>query len=162
MIPSQYWDFATKLYQPLREKQGNRIAVSHAIGDFMFCGWFLAANGSQHSSSNWYQYVFTQPRITDGGEPGHFGEVPYVFGWIKDRFSSAQDVKVSFNMVNWWTSFAATGDPNCRATSSQFWPPYVPGGHEPTILSISSNATLLDRFDAFYCSAWMKKQYGMV
>jgi para-nitrobenzyl esterase len=68
----------------------------------------------------------------------HASELPFVFGLVDDpdsmppnwpKTNTAEDIHLARNMIDYWTSFAATGVP--RAHGAPAWPDY--GKHETYI-----------------------------
>ena len=106
-------------------------------------------------------YRFAQVPPTTGGKSfgaHHAAEIPYVFGELtpsKDAAWSDTDRQVSDLIMNYWTQFAATGDPN--RTGLPAWPAfdkrhdvYMTLGASPTsgIGLNREGGALFDRFEA--------------
>eukprot|EP01094_Clydonella_sp_ATCC50884_P003281 TRINITY_DN12536_c0_g1_i1.p1 TRINITY_DN12536_c0_g1~~TRINITY_DN12536_c0_g1_i1.p1 ORF type:complete len:541 (+),score=158.06 TRINITY_DN12536_c0_g1_i1:110-1732(+) len=151
--------FVLELYSDMRQSDGNKMALSHAIGDKMFCGWTWAQNGTEFTQSHWYQYVFAQPSPLKHKVATHFSEVPFVFGWLPEMAVAPADTVVMKNMIGWWTSLAVSGDPNTLVDASVEWLPYDPSHETDSILEITSSPRLLNSFDEYYCNAWFKHWY---
>jgi para-nitrobenzyl esterase len=75
-----------------------------------------------------YLYQFERP-LPGTGSPStrHSGELPYVFGWAQHQGKGImgasfgpEDLKLSRQMQEYWTNFAATGNPNGDALPH--WP----------------------------------------
>jgi para-nitrobenzyl esterase len=69
------------------------------------------------------------PPITFPLGTAHFTEVPYLFDTFStpSMFSPAQQL-LSESMISYWTTFAATGDPN--SAGQPVWTPYSPATDE--------------------------------
>ena len=155
-LPKEHQQFALDLYDDIRRSEGNRMALSHALGDVLFCDWTATTNGTKFMSSPMYVYVFTEPNFVDGHPATHFSEVPYVFGWIPPRAEERSHF-VERHVVQWWTSFAAAGNPNTLAAHDALeWPAYNPD-EQNTIMMINAEEELVTNFNAFYCEAWMEE-----
>ncbi len=64
----------------------------------------------------------------------HGAEVPYVFGVAPRWGFSAEDRRLSDEMIGYWTRFAATGNPN--GSGAVPWPRYTEQTDEHLILNL--------------------------
>ena len=106
-----------------------RVAEMFADTQFNYGTRLLAQAMSKVESKTWrYLFLRRRPQQTDG--PHHGEEVPYVFGTIAEAPAGEtadydpDDREVSTAMMQAWTAFAATGNPN--APTLPRWAPYDP------------------------------------
>ncbi|XP_074546540.1 bile salt-activated lipase-like [Halichoeres trimaculatus] len=100
----------------------------------------LYLHAANASTSRTYSYFFSQPNRMGGiGKPypswmgaDHADDLQYVFGkpfttplgyWPSHR-------DVSRYMINYWTNFAKTGDPNKGESVPATWPEFTSSGHK--------------------------------
>lgn len=138
---SEYENWVAELYgsgsaevlslYPARTDEEARDAVSRIITDLGFAASTLYVASSQAALHGPNVYVYEFARRPEGvpipGMPKgafHGLEIPYVFGALS-RFgvTDARDLALSRYMMECWTRFAATGDPNEPGSSS--WPKYT-------------------------------------
>ncbi len=144
-----------------------RGAASAFEGDMRF-GWDmwtwarLAAWG--HKGTVFY-YQFTRaPPFAPGDRyygmgATHGMEMPYVFGHLdQQNFAwTAQDRLLSSRLLDYWTNFAATGNPN--GPNLPFWPQFDPAAKRVMLLGLNSapaaipHAGSLHRIDRLYTAA---------
>ncbi len=86
----------------------------------------FAAESMSGKRSNAYMYWFTRvPSAEAGKEFGafHGAEIPYVFGNLDEKEGyEERDFELSQTIMDYWTGFAATGDPNGKGRPD--WPVY--------------------------------------
>ncbi|XP_074546531.1 bile salt-activated lipase-like [Halichoeres trimaculatus] len=131
----------------------------------------LYLHAANATTGRTYSYVFSQPNRMGGiGKPypswmgaDHADDLQYVFGkpfttplgyWPSHR-------DVSRYMINYWTNFAKTGDPNKGESVPATWPEFTSTGHK--YLEINSKMDknyvrqkLRTRQVHFWCSALPK------
>ena len=74
------------------------------------------------SGNKVYQYLFSKQRIKSENILSYHGaEIPYVFG-THDAYlpTTNKDQKLTASMMNYWTQFAKTGNPNSE-DAEVFW-----------------------------------------
>ncbi|XP_070195108.1 cholinesterase-like isoform X2 [Littorina saxatilis] len=113
-----------------------------------------------------YLYEFTY-RATHSTRPAwagvmHASELPFVFGqpFTHDKFFAynfpfnwtAQDMKVSMNMVNLWTDFAKYGNPTPQNVGGGSWPPYSLDSQ--SYLDIGSSLSIKANLEADRVKFW--------
>jgi para-nitrobenzyl esterase len=52
-------------------------------------------------------------------------ELRYVFNTLLEEYAEPRDFEIATEMIQYWTQFAATGNPNVEGMTD--WPEYVPG-----------------------------------
>ena len=121
---------ALRLY-PAANNADARLKLAELFADTQFnYGTRLLAQAMSTVQSKTWRYLFLRrrPHQTDG--PHHGDEVAYVFGTIADAAPGETadhdpaDREVSTAMMQAWTAFAATGNPN--APTLPRWAPYDP------------------------------------
>ena len=118
-----YAGTALQLYPVSADSQVRR-AVSDSFSDsqFHFGTRGVARTMSGHVPDV-YRYFFNRKKSGTGADPLHGDEVPYVFGNVTAAAPyNAQDVALSQAMMDAWTRFAATSDPNGNLINN--WPRY--------------------------------------
>ncbi|MBI4767295.1 MAG: carboxylesterase family protein [Deltaproteobacteria bacterium] len=128
-------------------KQGKMDSLIAMLGDSMFGAKvhfyaLQAAKGGQKA----YLYFFTRvppsPKQTAGAF--HAAEVPFVFNHsIPILPLTKQDLNLSELMVDYWTQFAKTGDPN--ASNRPEWPAVSPDSPEYMVLGDKSGRSPIER-----------------
>ena len=106
-----------------------RVAELFADTQFNYGTRLLAESMAQREPKTWrYLFLRRRPKQADG--PHHGEEVSYVFGTIADAPPGETadfdptDRQVSTAMMQSWTAFAASGNPN--APTLPRWAPYDP------------------------------------
>ena len=113
---------------PATSAAGIKAAVDGIITDALFLyGVHGIAEAEQHKEQAVFLYRFSRgsrdKKLAALGA-WHGAEVPYVFGIADPRLSperfNARDREISGQMMDAWTNFAKTGDPNARGLPR--WP----------------------------------------
>jgi para-nitrobenzyl esterase len=121
---------AMRLYPAATDAQA-RARVAEMFGDTQFnYGTRLLAQAMSTLESKTWRYLFLRRRPRQADGPHHGEEVAYVFGTIAEAppgetaDHDPADREVSTAMMQAWTAFAATGNPN--APTLPRWAPYDP------------------------------------
>lgn len=121
---------AARLYPAASDKQA-RTAVADMFADTQFnYGTRLLAQAMVALEPRTWRYLFLRRRPHQHDGPHHGEDVSYVFGTIADAPPGetadydSRDREVSTAMMQAWTAFAATGNPN--APTLPRWAPYDP------------------------------------
>ena len=86
------------------------------------CPSIFIARQMTKSGNKVYQYLFSKQRVNSENILSYHGaEIPYVFG-THDLYlpTTNKDQKLTASMMNYWTQFAKTGNPNSEDTDV-FW-----------------------------------------
>ncbi|XP_021375674.1 acetylcholinesterase-like [Mizuhopecten yessoensis] len=116
-------------------EQGNKAVEMY--GDFFFfvpAIYTLNVHAQGNTQSKTFQFLLTRNAGWGAGEPypswlegpGHFSEIPYLFGAQIRPGVQQQDLKLSLDMLTYWTNFASSGDPNVGWPTDVNWPAYTP------------------------------------
>jgi para-nitrobenzyl esterase len=105
--------------------------LADAVSLYVSNAWFLQSTrqllrGMERVSSPAYRYLFsrTSRRFPALGSP-HGMELRYVFNTLLEEYAEPRDFEIATEMIQYWTQFAATGNPNVEGMTD--WPEYVPG-----------------------------------
>jgi para-nitrobenzyl esterase len=144
----------------VKSPDGVAAGLDHLIHDMFFAGPArLQMRAHLKVRSKAWLYHFAQVPPTPGGRnfgAHHAAEIPYVFGELTAATPwTDADRQVSELMMNYWTQFAATGDPNRAGLPA--WPAFDQASD--THLTIAAAPTtgtglhkacsaLFDRFEA--------------
>ncbi|MEC7929052.1 MAG: carboxylesterase family protein [Pseudomonadota bacterium] len=82
------------------------------------CPSIFIARQMTKSGNKVFQYLFSKQRLKSENILSYHGaEIPYVFG-THDVYlpTTNNDLKLTTNMMNYWTQFAKTGNPNSNET----------------------------------------------
>ena len=82
------------------------------------CPSIFIARQMTKSGNKVFQYLFSKQRLKSENILSYHGaEIPYVFG-THDVYlpTTNNDLKLTANMMNYWTQFAKTGNPNSNET----------------------------------------------
>jgi para-nitrobenzyl esterase len=138
------------------------VGLDHLVHDMFFVGPArLQMRAHTKVSSPAWLYHFAQVPPTPGGKnfgSHHAAEIPYVFGTLTptaDAQWGEADRRVSDLMMNYWTQFAATGDPNRDGLPK--WPRFEKNNDAYLTIAASPKSgsglhrdgeTLFDQFEA--------------
>jgi para-nitrobenzyl esterase len=120
----------------LRGHEDPRQALDRAVtAHQMVCPSLALADAVQRRGGRSWAYWFTRVRPGElAAEMGayHGAELPYLFDTHDDWLpTAAEDRSLTSTMMSYWTTFAATGDPNPEAPNGAgipSWPAYAGGG----------------------------------
>jgi para-nitrobenzyl esterase len=137
-------------------KSAERQFVSAVTDAFFTCPSRRALRAAAASQSEpVYRYLFSHayssgPKAGDGAY--HTAEIPYVFGTFGSipYTPTTGEAALSQQMQRFWTSFAASGNPNGTAGSS--WSRYDPIADSAIQLDVPLGTT--SRIDASGCDFW--------
>jgi para-nitrobenzyl esterase len=118
-------------------------AASQFATDFSFrCSGAVIAQLHSAAGNPVYQYEFSDAPLDHGAT--HSSEVPFVFGTMRPRPTSAA-------MQAYWTNFAKTGDPNGEGLDK--WREYSASGH-PYMEFASEGMLLKQALRAPFCEVF--------
>jgi para-nitrobenzyl esterase len=174
MTAEKWKDFAAKtfgdhaaefltLFPGDTDAQAIRSAIDYDSDSFIaFSTWQWIDAHTKTGDAPVYRYHFELPAPPSKFHPGwfafHSDDIEYVFGTLDTRPGAVwrpEDRKLSDEMMDYWTNFAKTGDPNGPGLPE--WPRFDKGG---TILHLDSEITTgPDATHARYefLSKWMPK-----
>ncbi|XP_070548980.1 acetylcholinesterase-like [Ptychodera flava] len=140
------------------------------VGDQLFvCPTDQSARAYSHSSASVYLYHMTHIPSKSiwrlkWMRAAHAEDLPFVFGWhfyhSEDWTMTPEEVKISLQIIKYWTNFAKTGNPNNSSSNGESseessyseWLPFkVPG------LSYKDLSTTMENNEglkAMECSFW--------
>ncbi len=125
-----YQDKAKAAYDPNGTGDLRAVQYSVAMDRFMIePARFVAsvyATAGMPSYEYRFSYVAESMRKEWPGAP-HATEIPFVFDTVKEKYGdklAPGDEKISRQMLNYWVSFAKTGDPS--SGNQPAWPRYSP------------------------------------
>ena len=135
---------------PVKDSSEVEPRVLELATDWLFtCPSRTAARAMGAVGSPAFRYVFT--RVLPGGESlgaYHGMEITYAFGnrlpWMPRE---AVDEKISATMMEYWTRFAATGDPN--GGSQAKWPRYT--GETDQVLELGPTVRVVTGLKKDFC-----------
>jgi para-nitrobenzyl esterase len=124
---------------PAAQDRDVAASLSELFADTQFnLGIDGVANAMSSLGPTVYRYLFTHP--VRGLSPTHGDEIPFVFGLDAAQSPSpisAGDQRISDAMVDAWTQFARSGDPN---GSGVLWPRYAPASKAFLDFGAAANA----------------------
>jgi para-nitrobenzyl esterase len=102
------------------DEQAVRSAIDYESDSFIaFATWKWIEAQAKTGDAPVYRYHFEQPAPPSKFHPGwyafHSDDIEYVFGTLDTRPGAVwrpEDRKLSEEMMDYWTNFAKTGDPN--------------------------------------------------
>lgn len=108
------------VYPGETDQQATRSSLDYAADTFIAFGtWKWIEAQVKTSDAPVYRYHFEQPAPPSKFHPGwyafHSDDIEYVFGTLDTRPDAEwlpEDRKLSEQMMDYWTNFAKTGDPN--------------------------------------------------
>ena len=146
----QFGDAGPELFSEYYEAYGDYTAsavaaASNAIGQ----GSIVEAELQLAKTPNVYVFRFDQAQPTEDGETYgavHGADVPYTFEYFPNAIDWREsDRALSEAMIDYWVSFAKTGNPNTEGQPA--WPVFDP--QDPEILSFGTpvQTVALDQYD---------------
>ncbi len=145
-------------------KSGRDLTRDAAFG---WQTWVWAKLQSEKGKANVYLYYFDQhPEYPEGDprygyESPHGQDVNYVFGSLRGDVSES-DARLSAMMMDYWTNFARTGDPNGEGLAE--WTRFTPDNHASMLLNGDTpgmiavpDESAMEVLDAYF--AWRREDY---
>jgi para-nitrobenzyl esterase len=128
---------------------------------FAWTTWVWARLQTQHGKSKAFVYYFDQRTPQSPNGASHAAELGYVFGTLAPPRGGSirpEETKMSDLIMNYWTNFAKTGDPNGAGLPS--WPAFSKSEEPAMFLDANPSARplpnkpQLEAFDQYY--AWRR------
>jgi para-nitrobenzyl esterase len=144
-------------------------ALSHLLSDFYItCGTSYIADAFlkySTQSREHYRYLFAQHwsstpyRVLNAT---HIFELPYLFGMpdliILGSTWTEEERQLSHQMINYWSNFAYSSNPNQHETGEEgqvpFWPLYTSPLTYTTLQIDGKGNSLIGNWDVSYCEHW--------
>ena len=102
-----------------------------------------------------YMYLFARPVV--GHWVGHASEIPFVFH-MSPVLLSPGNLKLSSQMVAYWTQFATSANPSSISIGRPQWPPFSPAGNKSSLrldaTFLTANITVENNLRGAACDFW--------
>jgi para-nitrobenzyl esterase len=159
------------LYPAASDEQAERSAIDYNGDTFIaFSTWQWVEAQVKTGDAPVYRYHLEHPAPPSKFHPGsyafHSDDIEYVFGTLDTRPGAdwqPEDRKLSDEMMDYWTNFARTGDPNGSGSEPGLpaWPRFDQGGnvlHLDTEITAAPDSTRA-RYE--FLEKWMPRRPGL-
>lgn len=147
-------DDVRSIYDPQGRLAPARLASEVASDYILGAGAAGLARLAQGNGRQAYLFRFDYLRAPDRGRIAgapHGGDVPYVFGTLRDP--TAEDQRMIDLIQDYWTNFARTGNPNGQGHAD--WPAYAPA--TPAAMVFGTQTAVDPRFRAAQLDYWFAR-----
>ncbi|GAB3680510.1 carboxylesterase family protein [Salinisphaera aquimarina] len=152
---------------PLADYSDTSHALAAIFTDSTFACNGLAQVGALSVNVNTYAYAFADrgapsllppaPSFPDYGA-AHAYEISYVLNTeaaMRERGAGDDQIALSNAMIDYWTSFAKTGDPNPSAGDRPFWETFASNGNYQELVAPEPRRLSSSDFSArHHCDFW--------